>query len=198
MPTVPDQELRSLAAALSGGSVTADSPGLDEQLAAAARWVRQYCGWHIWPERSDHLVIDGSGVRNLQLPSMYVTAVESVSEVPDWHSGDLDDEPVALVERRDFTWSRSGLLRKRHGCWTREFRGVTVELTHGYPAAEVSDLLSVVAKAAVRGVGLAAGEIARVGGISFQSTPGAAAAGGSAFLGPEYAVLDHYRLNAEL
>lgn len=193
-----DLTVRELAVQLSGGSVPADTPGLHEQVAAAIGWARSYCGWHVWPQQSEQLVVDGSGSQLLQLPTLHVSAVEAVTEVPDWQGTDPDAEPIALVERRDFTWSATGVLRKRSGVWTHEYRGVTVDLVHGYDAASVEDWLGVIAKAVVRGATLAGGEIARVGAIGFQSTPGAAAAGGSAFLQSEYAVLDRYRLHGVL
>ena len=195
MTSPTESSLAALAAELSGGSVSQHSPGLEWQLAAALGWARRYCRWHVWPRRTEEIVVDGSGAEVLQLPSLRVAAIESVTEAPSWRGSSPAADPVVLAEGRDFTWSAAGMLRKRSGRWTAEFRGVTVSLTHGFDAEEVSDLLGVVAQAAVRSANLAGGEIARVGSIGFQSTPGAAAAGGSAFLQSEYAVLDQFRLN---
>lgn len=190
-----ESSLVALAADLSGGSVSIHSPGLEWQVAAALRWARRYCQWHVWPRRAEQIVVDGSGSEVLHLPSLRVVSIESVTEAPGWRDSSPAADPVELAEGRDFTWSASGMLRRRAGRWTGEFRGVTVSLTHGFDAEEVPDVLGVVAQAAARSTTLAGGEIARVGAIGFQSTPGAAAAGGSVFLASEYAVLDQYRLN---
>lgn len=95
--------------------------GIDElSLAAAISEVRGYCGWHIAPQRTETLTLDGSGLSVLLLPTMQVADVAEVVE---------NGTTIDAVE-----WSAKGMLRKRSG-WTDRWRGITVTLTHGYAKA---------------------------------------------------------------
>lgn len=156
-------------------------------------WVRRYCGWHVIGEVSETLTVDGTDSNLVHLPTLRLVDVTEVAE-DSWSGGQL----VTTVRSApaDYTWSAHGIVEKRSGRWTRERRGVHVTCVHGFPAAD--ELLGVVVAAAVRHSSSPDGNaLSKVGDISYQSS-GAAAAGGSAFLQSEYAVLDHYRLNPEV
>ena len=100
--------------------VLADLPeGTDEAAwLAACDAVRGYCEWHIAPSVTETLTLDGPGGSVLHLPSAHVTAVASVA-----NNGTAVADPQ---------WRTSGMIRADYGCWTERFRGVVVELTHGY------------------------------------------------------------------
>lgn len=187
LPVTPEQ-VGSLSHGLLDDS--AESAGAVRSILS---WVRRYCGWHVLGEITETITVDGSGSRLLQLPTLRVVAIASVSELS-WSGSEDVDTPIR--DRVDFTWSTHGVLERRRGCWTRERRGVTVTLTHGFADADV--VLGVIVAAAARQVGAPGGNVlSRVGDIAYQSS-GAGAAGGAAFLQSEYAVLDHYRLNSEV
>lgn len=178
---------------LSGGFLTADSPGSAAVVRRILSWMRRYCGWHVIGEVTETLTVDGTGARTVHLPTLRVVDVESVTEVT-WSGSQLVD--TARTSPADFTWSVHGVLEKRAGCWTPERRGIRSTVTHGF--AEADELLGVVVAAAVRHSTAPDGNaLSRVGEIGYQPT-GAGRAGGSAFLQPEYAVLDLYRLNPEV
>lgn len=158
-----------------------DYPDADEQLAAALAAVRRYCGWHIFPEVTETITVDGTGGELLHLPTLKVVDVHGVRET----TGDQWSHCT-------ITWSAAGMLRKRHGRFTDEFRGVEVSLTHGF--AEAPDVVKIVGDVAFRELSnphrrssLKVGER--------QESFGLAAAG---LFGTEFAVLDQYRLNAVL
>ena len=178
------------AEALSGGILTQDDPGSAAAVRGILAWVARYCGWHVVGERTETLAVDGTGARTVHLPTLRVVDIAEVVE--DWWSGQALD--VKILPASGYSWSTHGVVEKRSGNWTCERRGVHVTLTHGFEAAD--ELLRVVVAAAVRHASSPDGNaLARVGDISYQAN-GAAAAGGSAFLQSEYAVLDHYRLNS--
>lgn len=190
MVTTPTVDLGLLndaeyVSAVSGGMLDLEQDAHAAALRRVAGWVRTYCRWHVFPEITETLTLDGTGGSTLHLPSLRVVDVHGVNETTSagWSSVTV-------------TWSAAGMLRKRSGCFTDEFRGVEVVLTHGH--AEPHDLLGVIVGAAVRHSTAPDGNtLSKVGDISYQSS-GAGAAGGSAFLQSEYAVLDHYRLNSEV
>lgn len=99
-------------------------PTPDPALAAA----RSYCGWHVTPQRSDELVLDGPGGTLLALPTLHLVEIESLTE---------DGEQITLT---DLEWSATGVVRKKSGlAWTTKLGGITVEITHGYDSAEDFD-----------------------------------------------------------
>lgn len=153
----------------------------DSALAGAAVervWaaVRSYCGWHVAPVRSETVVVDGDGCRILQVPSLRVVDVSEVRE-----------DGVRL-ERSAFMWSGDGSLKKRVGVWSREWRGVEVDLEHGFDDA--ADLDGVVLQVALRAVIAPAGQTrARVGQIDEQF---GVSVSGFGFLASEVAVLESY------
>lgn len=127
------------------------APTTDEDLLLQAeQMVRDYCGWHIAPARTETLTLDGSGGRAMVLPTLNLTAVASITE---------DDVALDLTT---IEWSSAGILRRCHcyhacGCrWTRRFRGVVASITHGYDSAP-ADVSGVVQALAGRAKGNTAG-----------------------------------------
>jgi len=144
--------------------------------------VRGYCGWHIAPEVSETLIVDGSGTRELLLPSLHVTDVSWISndgetvpltDVAWWHYGRL----VRLVQYTDC------------GVWTAKPRGVEVDVTHGYadtPADVRAVIASVTARASVTPSGVVSES---AGSVSITYTDAA-----SGLTTDELRVLDRYRI----
>ncbi|UQE74196.1 hypothetical protein MYK68_15910 [Gordonia sp. PP30] len=88
-------------------------------LASVCEAIRGYCGWHIAPAVTQTFTIDYSGNRLVQLPTLHMTAVESVV--------DADGQPIA-----GYTWSELGALRR--ASWPQGFRAITATITHGLDA----------------------------------------------------------------
>lgn len=105
----------------------------EERLEQAEALVRGYCGWHIAPSREETVTIRARCGRDLFLPSLHVTAVESVT----------DDGSLLAVED-DYRWTGSGVLTR--GYWSDT--EVVVEFTHGY--AEVPEDVEAVVQAIAR------------------------------------------------
>ncbi|MGN2634621.1 hypothetical protein ACTD5D_39795 [Nocardia takedensis] len=132
--------------------------------------IRDLCGWHIAPSRTDTLILDGPGTRELLLPSTHVTAVASVVE------------DGATLAADQYEWSEVGTLRRRAGVWTERCRAVVVTLTHGYdqaPPGILGVILDVVADAG-------APPAEKMGPFEF-------AGGGTAFKAHQLAVLHRYK-----
>jgi hypothetical protein len=107
-------------------------------LKAAQQSVRSYCGWHIAPNITQTLKLDSYGARTLLLPSMHVTDISSLM--------------INGVEMKDdIDWSTAGTVKLRKGCFPDSPGAVTVTLKHGFDAAEVADVTSLMLKLAQRG-----------------------------------------------
>ena len=92
--------------------------------------VRDYCGWHIAPEITETVTVDGSGTWAQLLPTLRLVDLLSIT-----NAGDVVANPE---------WSASGVVR---GAWTGRYRGVVAEMKHGY-ATWPSDLLGVMSELA--------------------------------------------------
>lgn len=108
-----------------------------DQTDAAEALVRAYCGWHVAPSQTDTVYVDGTGTRNLMLPSLHVTDVSVVT-----------DDGVTLVDT--YEWSADGRLFYSSGYFTGKFRGVEVTFTHGYDEMP-DDVQNVIEQIAARG-----------------------------------------------
>lgn len=122
---------------------------------AARKAVQRYCGWHVAPAVDETLTLDGPGSPLLVLPTLHVENLVALSE--DGVEIDVDY----------LSWSHAGLVRKkvadwwviapRNGLWwTANYRGITVEIRHGYDDAEDFDrAVQMVADSMVnRGLGI--------------------------------------------
>lgn len=101
---------------------------------AAVANLRSDVGWHIAPEVTETLTVDGSPDQTLILPTLRIVSVSAVRDV----SGDT---PVALTGWK--MSARSGMLWRSEG-WPNGFGAVEVDLTHGYTDTP-AELLPVVA-----------------------------------------------------
>lgn len=110
----------------------------DFWLKAAHGVVRRFCGWHVAPVIDETLTLDGSGGRDILLPSLRVVQLASVM-----------NDGVDVTEQVDT--SHAGILRLTSGCWTKRLGRVTVTLTHGYELDEVPEVAAIIAGVAKRG-----------------------------------------------
>lgn len=127
---------------------------------ASVRWasakIRGHCGWHIYPERTDTVTLDSDGSPVLLLPSLRVSAVQSVTVTAGddnlWWADSVtsglygDGTAVGVLDYTagTYSWSRRGMLRRLgRATWPRGFQSVTVTYTHGYPDLP-DDLVEVV------------------------------------------------------
>jgi len=162
----------------------ARSDMLLEQVSAA---VRNYCRWHVAPSHVDTVTVDGSGADVLKLPTLFLTALTSVTENAE--ALDLDD----------LEWTEAGYL-KRSTPWTRKLRGVVAVIEHGYTEVPL-EVREIVMNAAARGLLTPAGGVVRdqesIGDYSLGTTYsqiGFNQAGGSALMDHEKTILDTYRI----
>ncbi|MFF7683166.1 hypothetical protein ACFZA2_10425 [Microbacterium sp. NPDC007973] len=110
----------------------------DFWLKAAHGAVRRFCGWHVAPIIDETMILDGSGGRDIFLPSLRVVDLLTVTN---------DGQNVtASVDT-----SRAGILRLTTGTWTDRLGRVTVTLRHGYDLDEVPEVAAVIAGVAKRG-----------------------------------------------
>lgn len=112
----------------------------DERLAQAGETVRDYCGWHIAPPRTETLTFRGDATNRIFLRSLYVTAVESVIV-----------DGATLVEGVDYVVNRAGYItRLGAGAWWSG-EEIVVTFTHGYdePPASVTAVVQALAQGAI-------------------------------------------------
>lgn len=88
-------------------------------LAGASGIVRGFCRWGLTREPAAVMTIDGNGSRVLNLPTLRLNAVESVTV-----------EGTAL-DAAGYVWSAGGQLYRDAG-WPIGFRSVTAVVDHGY------------------------------------------------------------------
>ncbi|HEY9310242.1 MAG TPA: hypothetical protein VIP82_20760 [Microbacterium sp.] len=151
-------------------------------LAAAHGSVRRHCGWHVAPLIEETLTLDGSGGRDILLPSLRVVEVLSVT-----------NDGVDVTTQVDT--SRAGMLRLPSGCWTDRFGRVTVQLRHGYDLDEVPEVAAIIAGVAKRGPN--AGRVDASEAVNGSSRGGALDRGAPIaipLLQPEKDALEPYRL----
>lgn len=110
-----------------------------DRLLEAESTVRDFCGWHIAPSRSETVTFAEPTGRRLFLQSLYVTAVDSVTV-----------DGVTQVADTDYRAHQDGWLERLPvgATWTGDL--IEVEFTHGYVVVPPS------VTAAVRGLAQAA------------------------------------------
>lgn len=115
----------------------------DFLLIQAEALVRDYCGWHIAPSRTETLTLDGIDYGTIFLPSKYVTAVSTLTV----------DGTVASAS--NYTWDQSGRIYLYSSSSSN--RQIVVALTHGYtqpPAVVTAQIVDIVMRAkAASGLG---------------------------------------------
>lgn len=163
-----------------------------EATSRAEAAVRAYLGWHLAPERSETLTLDGPGSPVLLLPTLRVSAIASVTE-----SG-------TLVASDDYEWSASGVVRRKSSSsypsstwgprWTSALRGVEVELTHGFEEMPL-DVTAIIERLAARATEASKGSavLSQVGQVAYAiGADGAPLSGALSILDRE--VLGRYKL----
>lgn len=87
--------------------------------------ARRFCGWHVTPVLTDHVVtLDGPGSALLVLPTLQLVELTGVVE-----------DGVEL-DVADLFVSARGLVRKKSGAWwSRNYGAIVVTMTHGFPDA---------------------------------------------------------------
>lgn len=165
------------------GRLNKDDAQTGKLLSAALGAARRYCGWHVTPVREDdEVTLDGPASSLLVLPTLKLVELGGIVE---------DGEPVDL---NYVSVSTRGVCRKKYGapnghCWTGEYSGVTVTMTHGYDTAPdwESAVLSLVDRMAQ------GGELTTIGPFGYQTD---AVQAGSMFSDTERMILDMYRLES--
>lgn len=149
-----------------------------DALDAASAAVRDYCGWHIAPSIGTTFARRPDGLRVVLLPSLYVTAVGSVT--CDGAAVDASEWDEDLIE--------SGMLKRLRGVWHGR---VAVTFTHGYVSCPPA-VVGVVAAIASSGV---VGQGGQQAAGPFSMTPTSWAQAGAIGLGAAHrSALDRYRL----
>lgn len=153
-----------------------------DRLLQAEALVRAYCGWHIAPERTETVEVRAAGGRSLLLPSMYVTAVESVV-----------DNSTPLTVEIDYIWSAAGVIT-RAGCWGYDV--VAVEITHGYSTVplEVTAVVQALASRAIANPGSLTSKTIGPFSESYSTSSGQVAT--LSLLDAEKDILRRYRIPA--
>lgn len=169
-------------AVYSNGKISSADPRVNPALAGVSRAVRRYCGWHIGPSVSETLLLDGPGGRVLDLPSLNVADVASVTQ---------ND---TLLDPSSYRWSALGSIKLNTGWWTEDYRAISVVLTHGYDDFEdVQETVKAIVMRALMSPTGATREQAGQVSVSWAITaPGVS--GGLAILEHERAALDSYRI----
>ena len=151
----------------------------DQQAAidAATDLVREYCGWHVTPEKSETLTVRGNGSGVLQLRTLRVKTVAEVR-----------DADGTVIDPATYEVAPEGYLYGRR--WTGVYE---VDLTHGF--AEAPAVAQVILRAAARGIQSPDGSTPTSVSLGSASI-GLGSPGSSAGVFPQsdMATLDRYRL----
>lgn len=150
---------------------------LDRLLASASKVIRKFCRWHIAPAMDVTMVVDGSGARDLMLPTLALNSIASIVE---------DGTALVLPE---LEWTANGWLRKPAGRWTTKLQGVTATVNHGFD--DVDDLVELTCRIAARSAVTPAGVVREQ---ALTQSVQYATAGGVALMADEKADLALYRL----
>lgn len=113
------------------------APNIEVAIDAAVQSFRDMAHWHVFPEVTETMTLDGEGGRVLTLPTLKVAEIISVTE-----NGNVLD-PNA------YEWSETGDLKRLGRPWTTRWRGLEVTLRHGYTAAEIPPSLILAIASAV-------------------------------------------------
>jgi hypothetical protein len=115
----------------------ADYPGApfsQKVIDAAVANLRGVVGWHIAPEVTETITVDGSPDKLLVLPSLRIVAITAVRDI-------TGTTPVTLTGYRINT--KTGILQRDEG-WPDGFQAIEVDLKHGYIETPVDLLPAVV------------------------------------------------------
>lgn len=182
---MPLVTIEQFAGYLRRGFDDADAYTAQLMLNGASGAVVEYCGWHIAPSVTENVIVDGSGTRFQPLPTLNLTALNTITE--DGDAVDIDD----------IDWSVNGLVEKREwGTWTRRRRGVAANMTHGY-AQGPSWVVTLICAVAARGLLTTPGIVAESAGgesVTYANIRTGAPPGVVALMDVEKKMLDRIRL----
>lgn len=116
------------------GRLDASDPETQRALDAALARVRNYCGWHVSPVRTETITKDGTNSRWLFLPTQKIVEITSVTEC----------DTVLDLDTAKTSADTMGLLVKQCDHWRYGYGNIEIELSHGYTAAEAADFREVV------------------------------------------------------
>lgn len=149
-----------LATYVEGLDVT--TPNLQVAIDAAVGYFRDQAHWHVFPEVTEILLVDGEGGPVLTLPTLKVAEVLEVTE----NGSVLDPEW--------YEWSETGDLKRLGRSWTTKWRGISVNLRHGFPEGEIpAQLLQAIGRAVQMAAMAPMGIPEVIGPFQFTGTGGA-------------------------
>lgn len=120
MATIPSlASPAELQAVRPGGS----PPLPQDKIDAASDEVRLLAGWHIAPVIEEVLILDHHGGNRVWLPTRRVVEITKVENI-------YNEEPVELVDRRDYRWSADGWLEGKR--FPQGARSLRITLSHGF------------------------------------------------------------------
>lgn len=163
-----------------------DFPGAPFTLAAidaAADRVRTEAGWHIAPEVTETIEVDGTSRRELILPTLRIVTVAEVRDITD------PDSPVVLTGWRV---RKGGMLYRDIGWPCGPDAMLEVDLTHGYDTTPPS-LFGLLARVAEEE---ATGSAAKKESIDDFATEYLVGDDAAEAQGRSWSALDPYRVRA--
>lgn len=125
--------------AFTNGRLDAEDADTARKLRAALAAARNFCGgWHVAPERTETLTLDGPGTAVLSLPSRNIVSITSIT-----------DAGVAVpIDSVDVS-KRLGLIEKQScALWSRRYGSIVIALTHGFSGESAADFEHAVLSAA--------------------------------------------------
>lgn len=122
MPFVTEQEFANY---LRTSFDEEDAATAAQLLADAQGTIEDEVGQRL-EQSTDTVTLDGSGTEELLLPRWPVTAVTSVTVT------EASGTVKVLSTPADYSWSQSGVLTRKGGCWPDGDRSVDVVYTPGY------------------------------------------------------------------
>lgn len=155
------------------------------EITAAESAIRNYVGWHLSGPLSCAYDGDSEDVaRIIQLPSMYVTAVDALKI-----NG-------ADIEKDSYEWKPNGLIRLKYRTTRNEWNDIHVEYTAGLPAANMGAVKEIIANRVTHGLANSYGVTSEAsGGVSVTySSNWASYADAASIPETEKEVLAPYRL----
>lgn len=183
---LPDFATAEELEAFTKGQVDAMDERVTSAIKAVTSSIRREAGWHIGPVVENHtLVLDGPGGKKLNLPTMKLLDLKSLT-----NQGKVLDLLGDAVD-----WSEIGLVELRDGTrWTDRYRKIQAVLDHGYE--DYSDLKFLTLSLASRGLSSPFGATReQAGSMSIQwATPQAGVAGGIVPTSVELTIVNKYKL----
>lgn len=208
MPDANGELIPSDVDGYTAGRMSAADPETQRILNSALSTLRSYCGWIVTPSATETIILDGTGLNTIVLPTLKVNSITSVS-VYDQNANatttiDVSD-PTQLMQSPE---APGVLYRGGWAYWTWGIGNVTVTLNHGFDNVTAADWQQAVLELCDR-MGSQKGEVVgnsgpmvskKVDDVELQwarppSSPGSDA--GDAFRlfdGINHAIVDKYRL----